>query len=233
MRYYILVSLFLISLLANGQYRFSDLDYIEIKSYLGAEFGYPKNQKFELINEDCDKLNNECYDFGDHLWLLGKWEINKDEYLEFYFSEGSSDDPQIVVVLNDEVVLESFGNIFHIKGLTLYVEGNANSYFDIKRKYVFENKEFKEIKQPYYYIGIKGKLNYPISLYKSENFLQKIADLPKGYEIEIILGKTEGKYNELESILIKSEFGLLGWYNFKNNLSNDESIIDEFYFNGD
>ena len=75
--------------------------------------------------------------------------------------------------------------------------------------------------------------NYPISLYKSENFLQKIADLPKGYEIEIILGKTEGKYNELESILIKSEFGLLGWYNFKNNLSNDESIIDEFYFNGD
>jgi len=216
-----------------SQHHYTDLKYVEIKSsYLNGTFGYPDSEKFELINNDCTELNN-CYNYDDPLVHIGKWKLENEKCIEFYYTESPSDDPTFVCVYDNEIILEESGTTFHFKeNKTAYIEGNANSYFDKKRKFKFKNNIFTEIIQPFYYIGMKGKLNFPIKLYETESFKNKVVVLPKDYEIEIILGKTGGKYNDLEKILIKSEFGLIGWFNFKE-VAFGKPIIDELYYHGD
>ena len=216
-----------------AQHKYPDLKYITIdKSYLNGEFGYPNSAKFKLVNRFCSD-SKECYDYGDPITLIGNWNLSNGKYIEFYYKEAPSNDPTFIAVYNNEIILEEFGSTFHLKGKIAYIEGSANSYFDKKRKFKFDNEKYKEVKQPFYYINSEGRLNFPISIYETEEFINKVAQLPKGYKITILLGITGGEYNELQKILIKSEFGLIGWFDFKKLGYNNEPLIPYFYFNGD
>ncbi|MFT5668269.1 MAG: hypothetical protein ACI9DK_002469 [Vicingaceae bacterium] len=216
----------------QAQFRFPDLDYIEImSSNLNGGFGYSKSLSFEIINKNCSELKN-CYEYEDPTILIGKLVIEDNSIIEFHYTEAPSDDPTFIAVKNGKVVLEASGNILHLKGKILYIEGIGNSYFNKKRKFSFIDNLFKEVNQPFYDISVKGTLNFPIDIYESESFSNRVASLPKGYQIEIVLGKTGGEYDDLETILIKSEFGLIGWFNFKD-ISFGEQLIDGFYFHGD
>ena len=159
--------------------------------------------------------------------------LSENDYISYYFSNGSCLDPQLIAVYKEKIILITLGNTFHIKGKTIYVEGVSNSYFDKKRKYVFENNNFKEIRQPYYSVGMKGTLNVPIKIYQTTEYKNEIAVLPKGYEVEIILVETEGEYDFIKNVLIKTKFGLIGWFDFdKISLLNVE-LIDGFIYHGD
>jgi hypothetical protein len=215
-----------------GQHNFPDLKYQNIsKSYLGGKIGYNDFSNFELINKFCDE-NDNCFEYESAETLLGKFKLDSKSEIIFYYTEAPSDDPTFYAVLNGKMIFISAGKIIHIKGKTIYTEGIANSYINRKKKFVFEEGKYIEVKQPFYYVGLKGKLNHSISLFESENFHNKVASLPKGYDIEIIGGKIGGEYELLEKVLIKTEFGLVGWLNFKPFM-NKEPLIDNFIFWGD
>lgn len=217
---------------ATAQFKFPDLTYLNIESSnLNGVFGFSKSLNFQVINKNCIEFK-DCYQYEDPTTLIGKLNLDDNSVIEFHYTESPSDDPTFIAVKNKKVILESSGNRLHLKGKILYIEGVGNSYFDKKRKFQFDGLEFKQVRQPFYNIGVEGKLNFKIDIYETENFKNKVATLPKGYIIEIVLGKTGGEYDDLETILIKSEFGLLGWYNFKN-ISFGEQLIDGFYFHGD
>lgn len=214
-----------------AQFVFSDLEYIDIENQY-ARFGFKKTLKFDLINKPCDD-SRDCYLKGDET-LIGYWKVNDETKVEFYYTPGPSDDPAFLAVCNGKIILEEAGSTLHFKGNILYIEGSANRFFDMKRKFQFVDNRYQEVNQPFYYIGIEGKLNYSIQIYKSDQFLEKIAYLPKGYEIEVLLGQTGGKYNDLEKILIKTKFGLIGWFNFQEvSFRLDHTLIDGLYFHGD
>ena len=201
---------FLYSCFTYGQHKFSDLKYIDINnSFLNGKFGYPNTNKFNLVNKLCEDIEG-CYDYGDPLTFIGTWTKNSTK-IDFYYTEAPSDDPFFVVVIDGKPVIEESGTTLHFKGSIVYIEGIANAYFNVKRKFQLNNNTFSEVKQPFYHIGIKGKLNFPIKLFATQGLKNKIASLPKGYEIEILLGLFGKNNYDLEKILIKSKFGLVGW----------------------
>ncbi|NOU61995.1 hypothetical protein [Marinifilum caeruleilacunae] len=226
---------FLLLLIANStfaQFHFSDLQYVDIESsYLNGKFGFNKTSEFQLINKLCDD-SMDCFKYYDPTTIIGYWPINDKTKIELHYTEAPSDDPTFIAIYKGKVILEESGSTLHFKGNTLYIEGNANSYFDKKRKFQFVNNSYQEVTQPFYYIGLKGNLNYPIQIYKTEQFKEKLAYLPKDYKIEVLMGKTGGEYDDLEKVLIKTEFGLIGWLNFKD-IAFERPMVDGLYFHGD
>ncbi|KAB1155929.1 hypothetical protein F7018_11510 [Tenacibaculum aiptasiae] len=228
----LIILMLLITNSTFAQFSFSDLEYININSsYLNGKFGFKKNSKFKLINKFCND-SIDCYKYDLPTTLIGYWNVNDNIKIEFYYTEAPSDDPAFIAVYNGKIILEESGTTLHFKGNTIYIEGNANSYFDKKRKFQFIHNSYQEVNQPFYHIGVEGKLNYPIKIYKTDKFLEKVAYLPKGYEIEVLLGQTSGKYNDLEKVLIKTEFGLIGWFNFKE-ITFGKPLINGLHFHGD
>lgn len=228
----VLITLILIANSTFGQFIFPDLEYINIESSsMNGRFGLIEALDFQLINKPCSE-STDCFKYGDPTILLGFWTLENHTKVELHYTEAPSDDATFIAVLNGKIILEEAGTTLHFKGNTLYVEGNANAYFDKKRKFQFINNEYLEVTQPFYHIGLKGKLNYPIQIYKSTDFKEKVASLPKDYEVEVLIGQTGGEYDELEKVLIKTEFGLVGWFNFKE-VAFGESLIDGLYFHGD
>jgi len=228
----IIIIILLIANTAFAQFNFSDLDYIDIESsYLNGKFGFKKASEFQLINKFCND-SIDCYKYDDSTTLIGYWNVNDKIKVEFHYTKAPSDDPTFIAVYNEEIILEEAGSTLHFKGKTLYVEGNANSYFNKRRKFQFIDNSYQEVNQPFYHIGIKGLLNYPVQIYKTDNFIEKVAYLPKDYEIEVLLGQTGGEYNDLEKVLIKTEFGLIGWFNFKE-VDFGKPLIDGLHYHGD
>lgn len=215
-----------------AQFSFSDSKYIAIEySNLNGKFGYSKASQFELVNKVCN-TSVDCFEFEESTTLIGYWKVDDKTKVGFYYTEGASDDPMFMAVCNDVIILKEAGSTLHFKGKTLYVEGDANAYFDKKRKFQFVDNSYKEVKQPFYYIGLRGKLNYSIKLYKTDKFVETVAQLPKNYDIEVLMGITGGEFNELEKVLIKTEFGLIGWFNFKA-VAYEKPLIDALHFHGD
>ena len=229
------ITVFLLLLITNvafAQFRFPDLKYIDIgSSHLNGKFGFKESSNFELVNKPCEE-SMDCYQYGEPTILIGYWKVDAKTKIEFHYTEGPSEDPAFMAIHNGEIILSEAGTTLHFKGRTLYVEGSANAYFDKKRKFQFTNNRYEEVKQPFYHIGVKGKLNYPIQLYQTDQFVKKLAYLPKGYEVEVLVGQTGGDYDGLEKVLIKTEFGLIGWFNFKE-VSFGKPLMDELYYHGD
>lgn len=107
-------------------------------------------------------------------------------------------------------------------GKSIYaLQGNFNKQSSHKYQ-LSKGNGIKEVKQPFMYLGIKTKVSLPspeycgpykgpktLALYQKKNQKsEKVAVLPVGYEIEVLL--QEGKW-----YLVKSSFGLVGWA--KNN----------------
>lgn len=150
------------------------------------------------------------------------------------FSEGASDDPEFYFFsLNNG----SFKQLFSLTGGSLYIPGNGNLYlsaaannmYEKKTKYKFEDNNIREVKQPYYHVGLKTQTLKTITIYSDESCTTPLATLPKKSEIEVIAAKESE--DELEfSFLIKSSFGLLGWWKLDSYYSQK---IEYLYFHGD
>jgi hypothetical protein len=215
-----------------AQFKFSDLEYIDINSsYLGGSFGVNKTAQFVVINKLCTD-SVDYYQYYEPTTIIGYWKLKDKTKIEFHYTEAPSDDPTFIAVHNGKIILEESGSTLHFKGNTIYIEGIGNSYFNKKRKFSFIDNTYKEVTQSFYHIGIKGKLNYPIKIYKTDKLLKKLAYLPKGYKIEVIMGQTGGEYNDLIKVLIKTEFGLIGWFNFET-VDFGKPLIDDLWFHGD
>jgi hypothetical protein len=105
--------------------------------------------------------------------------------------------------------------------------------FNKRRKFKIENDTIIEIKQPYYYVGLKGKILKPLTLYSDKGLLNPVAQLPIDYEIEILLAETGSSDFEIDYYyLVKSNFGLIGWIKI-SDIDIWNNLINGFYYAGD
>ena len=136
--------------------------------------------------------------------------------MHVFFTEGPSADPEFMIHAKDgkEPLLSVGATTMYIpKGKNVYAEGWTNSMFNQRRKFTFDTKKFTEVKQPYYYVGLKGKVQRTpvdegtvvVTLYADKTKTQKVAVLTEGSEIEVLLSDDPKWY------LVRSSFGLVGW----------------------
>ena len=172
-----------------------------------------------------------------HVPLTGRFEENEDDpiaYVNIYpgqtdkiilaFNPGPSDDPTFIFYKQEgnKITFLSF-----VEADEIYIPGNGYIYTKrdhIARKYRFyPDGRIEEIPQPFYYIGIKDRTRRPVQIYSDERLTRPVARLPKGYPVEILLGKNcVGDY--CEQYLVKTAFGLTGW------LPNDGKSLGYFDF---
>jgi len=170
-------------------------------------------------------LKNE----GEAFTHIGAYnnELSKFKCELFYSNREPEGISELYVVSNDSILFHEIGNTFHFKGNVVYVEGNNNDLFDKKRKYVYEDSGYKELKQPFYYVGIHGKLMKSIKIYQTQNFVKEVAILPNNYPIEIIAAYYKQDSPIVSSLLIKTKLGLVGWLPMKMEYSKGK-LIKEF-----
>jgi len=120
-----------------------------------------------------------------------------------------------------ELILPGNGNI--------YISGHIDNMFNERRKFVLDHGSIREVKQPFLYVGTKDKTRADIYLYSSKDQKEVVAKLPRGTPIEVLL-------NDGDFYLIKSPFGLLGWYDARSHLplgSEQKNPVPGIFMNGD
>ncbi|MDH5180159.1 MAG: hypothetical protein OEZ39_15990 [Gammaproteobacteria bacterium] len=111
----------------------------------------------------------------------------------------------------------------------LYSSGHTNTVFDERRKYKLDGDKLVEIKQPYYYVGLKSTVRQEIKIYATQKLQNEVARLTPGAEIEVLL-------NDDKYYLIRTQFGLLGWYKLTDVQPaglDHKSVIPGLYYKGD
>jgi len=145
------------------------------------------------------------------------------------FDSGPSADPSFVIT--DEktgAVLGSIGGeslIIPGNGF-IYVSGRANRLHQEQAKYTIRDGKLVEIEQPFSYVGLKSKAKVPLKLLAKKDGGDVIANIPVGDAVEVIL-------RDGEHLLIRTNFGLLGWWKMNTNVMADNAEIEGIYFAGD
>ena len=155
--------------------------------------------------------------------------------LTILFDGGMSDDPEFSIYRKDQKLLGHVSCVemyINASGL-VYTAGHANNMFNRRRKFQIQKDTLMEIKQPYYYVGIKGPVQKDITLYRGKTGTETVAQLPKGYEVEVLLAEPLAKDYETDYLfLVRTDFGLVGWL----RLTNEDmfgGVLTELFFNGD
>ncbi|MFB6320829.1 hypothetical protein [Saccharicrinis sp. FJH54] len=186
----------------------------------------------EVINRPIDSTHilykEWAVDICLHEFAITKIDKNSNVKYHICFDYGMSYDPNFTIykVVNDSPkhILSVNGMKMYIPGNgNIYIEGHTNNYFNERRKFKLSNDSIVEVNQPFKYVGIKTKSNGVLKLYSTMNQKELVAVLPKNSEIEVLINM--GNY-----YLIKSSFGLVGWWEFDGYYSED---IKEIFFNGD
>ena len=144
------------------------------------------------------------------------------------FTSGASDDPMFIIFRNTPtglIELRSIGGTeISLPGDgAFYVSGHTNNMFDMHRKFTAMNGEITEVKQPFYYVGMKSFAKEEVIIYTDTTQVDMVAVIPVGTEIEVIL-------NVGSNYLIKAPFDLTGW--MKVALAQ-ETPLQGIYYKGD
>jgi len=233
----------LISFSAIGQSKsfFPALTRTYIDTDFNVYFNYDKKVT-RFLNKPCYALpkNHPVYcdstDIIEPWYLVAKFKSNlfKDS-LDIVYTAGLSGDPSFSVSSITGKILTSINcTDFYINELgTIYASGHTNNMFNQRRKFEIKKDTFLEVKQPFYYVGLKSKTLVPITLYKDKTGKDILAQLPKNYNVEVIA--SDNQINDFESCklyLVKTEFGLLGWLRLSDYERND-SVIEGLFYAGD
>lgn len=203
-------------------------------------FGYP-NKYFTLIQKDCKQLpnNHPCYD-EKNTWeylLIGSYQNdNMPAPMYVLFSPGPSCDPIFKIVNNNGRVIWQVGadEMGLTENGTIYVAGHTNNVFNQRAKYYIREDYITEARQPYHYVGMKGKTLRPIKLYERKIGGEPIVSLPKGYEIEVLLAETSpGEDNYPRHYLVRTAFGLVGWLILSEKELFEEPVLNTLRYYGD
>lgn len=236
MRIISIVFLSLLFLSATAQNEpFSYLEKISINEANNMFVKYNSDLS-EVYNQESDDLSasDPLYRkfFGTKLF---KTKIDRSSSDEYYvcFSSGPSGDPHLqfykVGAVGEYSDFEVNGLQFYIPGNGfIYVSGHTNNAFNMRRKFRVENNELKEEEQPFYYVGLKTKTRKSIKLYDSRELSNPIATLPPSYDVEVLINPKDTRL-----FLIKTQFGLTGWFEAKHLFPRGQCAIEGLYFAGD
>jgi len=90
---------------------------------------------------------------------------------------------------------------------SLYSAGHVQAYFDTRRKYKVENGKLEQVAQPFLHVGLVSKTNDAITLWQDQTKTTKIANIPAGEPVEVLVSDPSGDW-----FVVKTQFGLTGWY---------------------
>ncbi|MBP1672759.1 MAG: hypothetical protein H6Q25_574 [Bacteroidetes bacterium] len=227
--------------IAQSKVYFPNLTRVSIDTTYNVFFSY-EQKCTRLINKPCFNLdrNNPYFcdlDSVNFDWVLvAKFKNDKTkDTLTILYAQGMSDDPAFKITNNKHEIIKEFYCLeFYINGSgTIYTSGHTNNMFDRRRKFQIQNDSIMEIIQPFNYVGLKGKTLKPITLYKDRTGNDIVAQLPKDYEIEILLADGTSPDFEVDTLfLVKTDFGLVGWL----RITEDDiyrGILYDFFYAGD
>ena len=229
------------SLRAQNSSYFKYLTKVTIDTSFNIVFGYNKSNT-RLINKPCYELDKNhpyyCDTVESPFWgiLVAKF---KNKYFKdslfITYNQGLSADPSFTISTNGAYsnrldVFECLELYLNSTG-TIYTNGHTNNMFNTRRKYNIQKDTIIEVKQPYLYVGIKGKTLSPITLYSDRKGSSIIANLPINYEIEILLAEDiMTDTDKYDLYLVRTSFGLVGWL---RDSGYGNSIIEDLFFAGD
>ncbi len=214
-------------------------------AYPDGKFGYDP-AVFTYIGKELQKLpkTDVCFeaDNNDEYTLIGRCKTSSmKESVNILFTPGASGDPQFRFsdaknkVLWEQVAVEMCINANGV----IYTAGNTNKMFNERRKFQLSDNKVSETKQPFCYVGVKGELLKPVTLYSQKEGGMVVANLPVGYEIEVLLAEedyTAGEYGEglPMNYLARTAFGLVGWLRLtEDDIHNSNPVLRGLGYMGD
>ena len=214
-------------------------------AYPDGKFGYDP-ATFTYIGKELQKLpkTDVCYqaENGDEYILIGHYKsVSIKENINILFTPGASGDPQFRISdAKNKVLWEQVADEMCINGNgVIYTAGNTDKMFNERRKYQLSGNKIVETKQPFCYVGFKGKLLKSVTLYSQKEGGTVVANLPAGYEIEVLLAEedyTAGEYGEglPMNYLACTAFGLVGWLRLtKDDVHNSNPVLRGLGYMGD
>lgn len=193
---------------------------------------FPQDYNPEVNKVKISKILDDFYKNEDEMIMpLAFVSINLSTKTEILigYSEGASEDPEFLFYQQEEVGFRSLKSIYgkqiFISGNgNIYVSGHTNNMFNKRRKFKFENETIREIDQPFYFVGLQTKTLKTIKLHSDKSLDNILATLPANSPIEVVAAEYA---NECQYFLIKTSFGLLGWWKLDN--FNSREIAKLFY----
>ena len=165
------------------------------ESYPIAHVTISKNQKDEIILCSTDGPSG-------------------DPAFEFYKMSKNGESIYMFTLAGTQIFVPGNGN--------LYVTGHTDNMFDKRKKFVFNGETAKEVIQPYYSVSMQTKTLKNIQLYSDYNCTQKLAVVGANSNIEIVAAE----YNDdiSRKYLIRTPFGLMGWWKLDRDYPASEEI---------
>ncbi len=225
----------------KSQY-FPNLKRVSVDTDLGLFFNYD-TKTTRLINKPCFELDktDQRYCTKDSVYL--EWIVvakhkskELDDSVFVIYSPGWSTDPRFGIYFkNDDCLLRLTCSDFCINNQgTIYTAGHTNNMYNRKRKYQLQADTAIEVKQPYDYVGFKGKTTKDVILYSDTLKSEIVAKLPVNYEIEILLTSSATRdFDADRKFLVKTEFGLVGWFIEEEGGEVHPPLIGGLFYNGD
>jgi hypothetical protein len=157
--------------------------------------------------------------------------INREEQTRYFidFDSGPSADPAFVITeeKTGKLIGSIGGESIVIPGNGfLYISGRANRLHQEQGKFAIRDGKLVEIEQPFSYVGLKSKAKVPLKLLAKKDGGEVIANIPAGDALEVVL-------RDGEHLLIKTNFGLLGWWKANTSVMHDNAEIEDLYYAGD
>lgn len=218
---------------------FPYLTKVSIDKTYNVIFGYDKKSS-RLINKPCYLVSKKDPLYCDKDSVITEWLLVAKFKLQYFkdslniiYSEGLSADPGFIISTATNKLIGRFSCLeLYINNLgTIYTAGHVNNMYNRKRKFQIQTDTVIEVKQPYNFVGLKGKTLKDIILYKDKTGDEVVAQIPKGYEIEILLADSSTKDFETDyNFIVKTEFGLVGWLRLEGFADN---VIEGLFYAGD
>jgi len=157
--------------------------------------------------------------------------VNREAEARYFidFDPGPSADPGFIITdqktgkLVGSIGAESLaipGNGF------IYATGRANRMHLEHLKYAIRDGKLVEIAQPFSYIGLQSKAKVALKLLATKDGGEVIANVPSGDAVEVVL-------RDGEHLLVKTRFGLLGWWKMNPSVMAENAEIEGIYYAGD
>lgn len=223
----IAISSFFILLFTNGIFAINEAPpYPHLKRIKGNGYTVAYSPSFCKKSYAKPKTDGPSY---EHLLICRINRYSKTEY-RVTFTEGPSDDPAFIIEVKKrsawKFLKELGGNELYIPGNgNLYTRSRANEMFFTRKKFKVTPGWVKEAPQAYYYVGISTKTLRPIQLYLAPGSKKVVANLPKGYPVQVLV-------NQKQYYLVVTSFGLTGWAKLTGT-QWENKVFKEIYFAGD
>ncbi len=197
----------------------------------------------EIINKACRLLpagdpyrqTGDTPDGDDILVLRMKLETAGTKTYSVLYTNGPSEDPAFMFGDEEGQIIATLGGTsLYLPGNgSVYTSGHTNTSFNKRSKFRLKNGNFEEVPQAYYYVGLKTKTAKDITLYADREETQAVAVVPAGTEVEVLLAEFRDSDGGYERFLIRSPFGLVGWFGITTYNLGEPPVLPGIYYAGD